>query len=34
MGVAQTSVMVDLDLYRIRRQAQAGGLINEYRLVA
>ena len=25
---------VDLDLYRIRRQAQAGGLINEYRLVA
>ena len=24
----------DLDLYRIRRQAQAGGLINEYRLVA
>ena len=25
---------VDLDLYRIRRQAQAGGMINEYRLVA
>jgi transposase InsO family protein len=25
---------VDLDLYRIRRQAQVGGLINEYRLVA
>src|SRR5438093_1786804 len=25
---------VDLDPYRIRRQAQAGGLINEYRLVA
>jgi transposase InsO family protein len=25
---------VDLDLYRIRRQAQAGGLINEYHLVA
>ena len=25
---------VDLDLYRIRTQAQAGGLINEYRLVA
>jgi putative transposase len=25
---------VDLDLYRTRRQAQAGGLINEYRLVA
>ena len=25
---------VDLDRYRIRRQAQAGGLINEYRLVA
>jgi transposase-like protein len=24
----------DLDLYRIRRQAQVGGLINEYRLVA
>jgi putative transposase len=25
---------VGLDRYRIRRQAQAGGLINEYRLVA
>ena len=25
---------VDLDLYRVRRQARAGGLINEYRLVA
>ena len=25
---------VDLDPYRIRRQAQVGGLINEYRLVA
>src|SRR6266567_7976366 len=25
---------VDLDRYRIRRQAQVGGLINEYRLVA
>jgi transposase InsO family protein len=25
---------VDFDLYRIRRQAQVGGLINEYRLVA
>jgi hypothetical protein len=25
---------VDLDLYRIRRQARADGLINEYRLVA
>ena len=25
---------VDLDLYRIRRQARAGGLINEYHLVA
>ena len=25
---------VDLDLHRIRRQAQAGGMINEYRLVA
>jgi hypothetical protein len=25
---------VDLDQYRIRRQAQVGGLINEYRLVA
>jgi putative transposase len=25
---------VDLGLYRIRRQAQVGGLINEYRLVA
>ena len=25
---------VDPGLYRIRRQAQAGGLINEYRLVA
>ncbi len=25
---------VDLDLYHIRRQAQVGGLINEYRLVA
>jgi putative transposase len=25
---------IDLDLYRIRRQAQVGGLINEYRLVA
>ncbi len=25
---------VDLDLYRIRRQHRAGGLINEYRLVA
>ena len=25
---------VDLDLYRIRRQARVGGLINEYRLVA
>ncbi|MGO8885877.1 MAG: integrase core domain-containing protein [Streptosporangiaceae bacterium] len=25
---------VDLDLYRIRTQAQVGGLINEYRLVA
>jgi putative transposase len=25
---------VDLDLYRIRRQAQAGGMITEYRLVA
>jgi hypothetical protein len=23
----------DIDLYRIRRQAQVGGLINEYRLV-
>ena len=26
--------LVDPDLYRIRRQAQVGGLINEYRLVA
>jgi hypothetical protein len=25
---------VDLDLHRIRRRAQVGGLINEYRLVA
>ena len=25
---------VDLDLYRIRRQDQVGGMINEYRLVA
>ena len=25
---------VDLHLYRIRRQARVGGLINEYRLVA
>jgi hypothetical protein len=25
---------VDLDLYRIRRQARVGGLINEYRQVA
>ncbi len=25
---------VDLDLYRIRRRAQVGGMINEYRLVA
>jgi len=25
---------VDLDLYRIRKRAQAGGLINEYHLVA
>jgi len=25
---------VDLDLYRIRKQAQVGGMINEYRLVA
>jgi hypothetical protein len=25
---------IDLDLYRIRRQAQVGGLINEYRLAA
>ncbi len=25
---------VDLDLYRVRRQARAGGLINEYRLMA
>jgi hypothetical protein len=25
---------VDPDLYRIRRQPRAGGLINEYRLVA
>jgi putative transposase len=25
---------VDLDLYRVRRQAQVGGMINEYRLVA
>jgi putative transposase len=25
---------VDLDLYRIRRQGQVGGPINEYRLVA
>ncbi len=25
---------VDLDLYRIRRQAQVGGLSNEYRLLA
>ena len=25
---------VDLDLYRIRKQAHVGGLINEYRLVA
>jgi putative transposase len=25
---------VDLDPYRIRRQAQVGGLINEYRMVA
>jgi putative transposase len=25
---------VDLDLYRIRRQARVGGLVNEYRLVA
>ena len=25
---------VDLDLYRIQRQARVGGLINEYRLVA
>jgi putative transposase len=25
---------VDLDRYRIRKQAQVGGLINEYRLVA
>jgi hypothetical protein len=27
-------VPVDLDLHRIRRRAQVGGLINEYRLVA
>jgi putative transposase len=25
---------VDLDLYRVRRQAQVGGMINGYRLVA
>ncbi len=25
---------VDLDQYRIRKRARAGGLINEYRLVA
>ena len=25
---------VDLDLYRIRKHAQVGGLINEYQLVA
>ncbi len=25
---------VDLEQYRVRRQARAGGLINEYRLVA
>ena len=25
---------VDLDLYRIRKQAHVGGMINEYRLVA
>jgi len=25
---------VDLDLYHVRRQAQVGGMINEYRLVA
>jgi putative transposase len=25
---------VDLDLYRVRRLAQVGGMINEYRLVA
>ena len=25
---------VDLDLYRVRKQAHVGGLINEYRLVA
>jgi hypothetical protein len=25
---------VDLDQYRVRRQTRAGGLINEYRLVA
>ena len=25
---------VDLDLYRVRKQAQVGGMINEYRLVA
>jgi putative transposase len=24
----------DLDLYRVRKQAQVGGMINEYRLVA
>jgi putative transposase len=32
---AETATRVgDLDLYRIRRQARVGGLINEYRLVA
>ena len=25
---------VDLDLYRVRKQARVGGMINEYRLVA
>jgi hypothetical protein len=25
---------IDLEQYRVRRQARAGGLINEYRLVA
>jgi hypothetical protein len=25
---------VDLDQYRVRKQAHVGGLINEYRLVA
>jgi hypothetical protein len=25
---------VDLDQYRVRKQARVGGLINEYRLVA